>query len=419
MALNLMGIYESFRGGQEAARQNRLLDIAEQARQAQGAALQGNKQALNDLAGLDPQAYAQTKGTLDDQKRRDTAEFLGAAYAAKTPEAWRSVVDRFKAKGHQFDEGEDLFENRENLLRQGMTVAEQMGIDLKGKELAAETERWERQFAAEQSHRTAQLDLERQKLAASEGGKLPSGYRRTADGNMEYIPGGPADPTVKASQGAGGVTTKMRNDAFAVDQAYRNLDTALQNYDALIQKTGASALPGQDQDKITQARTNLQLQLKELYNLGVLNGPDLSLMQQMIFDPQVSPLAPVDAASKIAGSVGGFIAPALPKGARDYLPASVGQRATSSISDLRGMLKSIRDNKTRGILDENGGFIGGGGGQTDHASAIPEPDVGPQQEGDTDALLNWANDVISRGADPQQVKQRILDEYGFEVDLAE
>jgi hypothetical protein len=172
--------------------------------------------------------------------------------------------------------------------------------------------------------------------------KPPTGYRWTESG-LEAIPGGPADPRVKASQGAGGVTTKMRNDAVAVDQAYNNLNTALDDYKGLIAKTGISAVPGKENDNIQQARTNLQLQLKELYNLGVLNGPDLSLMEQMIFDPQTSWTDPVGNVSKMMDAASG----------------TFGDRASSSIDRLKGMLKTIRDNKTKGILDNNGQFTGG------------------------------------------------------------
>jgi hypothetical protein len=180
--------------------------------------------------------------------------------------------------------------------------------------------------------------------------KPPLGYRYTADGNLEAIKGGPADPHVKATAGAGGVTTKMRNDAVSVKQAYDSLDSALTSYRDLIvgtkdssgksltEGTGVSLFPGQENDQISQARTNLQLQLKELYNLGVLNGPDLSLMENMIFDPQVS-WNPMNTAGKLYSAAGG------------PWSTSIEDRAATSIDNLKKTLKTIVDNKTKGILD--------------------------------------------------------------------
>ena len=175
-------------------------------------------------------------------------------------------------------------------------------------------------------------------LNSGGGNKPPLGYRWTADGNLEAVKGGPADPHVKATAGAGGVTTKMRNDAVAAQQSFNNLNTALDDYKALVSKTGVSLLPGAENDQIAQARTNLQLQLKELYNLGVLNGPDLSLMENMIFDPQVS-WNPMNTAGKLYSAAGGWGS------------SSIEDRATASIDNLKKTLKTMVDNKTKGILD--------------------------------------------------------------------
>lgn len=186
----------------------------------------------------------------------------------------------------------------------------------------------------ESEYKRAQIAKMQAEIAGMGQPDAPSGYRFNADGSMSFIPGGPADPSVKASQGAGGVTTKMRNDAEAADRAYRNLDTALTNYQSLITNGGISMVPGRENDQIIQARTDLQLQLKELYNLGVLNGPDLALMEQMIFDPQTSWTDPAGSISKMW----------------DASQGTLGDRATKSIESLRTKLKTIRDNRTSGVL---------------------------------------------------------------------
>lgn len=64
---------------------------------------------------------------------------------------------------------------------------------------------------------------------------------------------------------------------------------ALEEYRAQLEATGANVLynprdPAQRQ--LESSRMALLLQTKELFNLGVLNGPDLELMERMIGDPQ-------------------------------------------------------------------------------------------------------------------------------------
>lgn len=67
--------------------------------------------------------------------------------------------------------------------------------------------------------------------------------------------------------------------------AYRTFNNALDDYNGIVKSGGVSIIPGVQKDAIDVARRNLQMQMKELYNLGVLNGPDLDLMNQIIVDP--------------------------------------------------------------------------------------------------------------------------------------
>jgi hypothetical protein len=54
--------------------------------------------------------------------------------------------------------------------------------------------RLDQNFDADQAYRAAQLQIARARLG--EGAALPAGYRRSANGDLEFIPGGPADPNV-------------------------------------------------------------------------------------------------------------------------------------------------------------------------------------------------------------------------------
>ncbi|MFG5777970.1 hypothetical protein ACFIQF_12925 [Comamonas sp. J-3] len=58
-------------------------------------------------------------------------------------------------------------------------------------------------FAVQSAHKETEFDIERKRLQieASKAGNvgIPSGYRATADGNLAYIAGGPADPNAPKS----------------------------------------------------------------------------------------------------------------------------------------------------------------------------------------------------------------------------
>lgn len=70
---------------------------------------------------------------------------------------------------------------------------------------------------------------------------------------------------------------KIQNGAFA----YSTLMSALDDYEKTFQK-GTTVMPGEQKDALDDQHRNIQMQMKELYNLGVLNGPDLDLMNQIL-----------------------------------------------------------------------------------------------------------------------------------------
>lgn len=121
-------------------RRNALYDLDQQGRQLAGQALSGDQNALSRLNQLDPDRGMQIQKFTSEQKKQRLGEFLSAAYNAKTPEQWGAVVQRFKAQGHQFGPGEEDFGNRDTLLRQGMSVADQMGLDMQALKLNEPTD---------------------------------------------------------------------------------------------------------------------------------------------------------------------------------------------------------------------------------------------------------------------------------------
>ena len=60
---------------------------------------------------------------------------------------------------------------------------------------------------------------------------------------------------------------------------------ALAAFKQNITDNGIALMPGVTRAGQETDYENLQLQMKELYNLGVLNGPDLALMRRIINEP--------------------------------------------------------------------------------------------------------------------------------------
>lgn len=167
--LDLLKVYQSYQNGRKEARQNRLADLDELGQSLQGQVLAGDKTKLAELARVSPERFAAAKQFTDSEKRQFVTDFTRAAYGAKTPEAWKSLVARYEADGHQFDDWEKDPANREAVIAQGLDLGDQMGLDLRREQSAAEASRWQQQFAADQNYKGEQLDIARKELALKEG----------------------------------------------------------------------------------------------------------------------------------------------------------------------------------------------------------------------------------------------------------
>lgn len=75
------------------------------------------------------------------------------------------------------------------------------------------------------------------------------------------------------------------NQLNGTARSFQGFMASLADYEDIFKDGGATAWPGTRKDKLSIAHRDLQMQMKELYNLGVLNGPDLSLMNQILIDP--------------------------------------------------------------------------------------------------------------------------------------
>lgn len=127
--------------------------------------------------------------------------------------------------------------------------------------------------------------------------------------------------------GGANAPTAVKTEAIKGKNAYDSIMSGLDSFEALIEKQGATILPGEGHEAYNVARRSLQLQMKELFNLGVLNGPDLALMDQLLIDPTDLVGAAMDAT--------GY--------------ASVQERGKANIKQLRQMMKELIEPKLRSV----------------------------------------------------------------------
>lgn len=153
-----------------------------------------------------------------------------------------------------------------------------------------------KQFEMNQAKGSADLRLTEAQIAATnrsnrggvgggDGGmKAPAGYQwaRNQDGAIALSPitGGPADPNKLAP----GEAVKVRTANAQLDA----LEQSLKSYISDLDKTtpmGRLISRGPEVSAVETGHTDLLMQMKNLYELGVLNGPDYTLMLKIVEDP--------------------------------------------------------------------------------------------------------------------------------------
>ncbi|QOF71856.1 hypothetical protein IG197_01825 [Aminobacter sp. SR38] len=154
-------------------------------------------------------------------------------------------------------------------------------------------------------------------------------------------------------------TEAQRNRSSNVDQAFSTITSELDRYAELVGQTGIEAKPGEDKDNLNTVRQGIMLQMKELFNLGVLNGPDLSLMERMIYDPVVDPLKEGGIAN-------------LPDQIWTGVTGGAGARAKNSVDELKRMLDNIKTSVDASVERQTPGAPppGDGGGWKDIGNGV-------------------------------------------------
>ncbi|WP_395449952.1 hypothetical protein ACHMW7_09145 [Aminobacter sp. UC22_36] len=105
------------------------------------------------------------------------------------------------------------------------------------------------------------------------------------------------------------------------------LGRELDRYEKLVRGTGIEAMPGQDKDNLNAVRQGIMLRMKPLFDP---DGPDLSRIEPMIYDPVVAPFRD-----------GGLAK--LPDQLWTGAWGEAGARAQNSAAELRRMLANTRD----------------------------------------------------------------------------
>lgn len=80
------------------------------------------------------------------------------------------------------------------------------------------------------------------------------------------------------------LTSTNRTKAQAMLMSYDSIQNSISAYKDMVDTGGIGVMPGTQRDLLQSARTNLQLQMKDLFELGVLAGPDMDLLNALVFD---------------------------------------------------------------------------------------------------------------------------------------
>ncbi len=108
--------------------------------------------------------------------------------------------------------------------------------------------------------------------------KVLGGDQRLVSASGEVL----YEPPAKVGPDA---TTKQINDASKANTSFKTVDDSLTKLDALIAENGAEVAPGKVKDEMERLQADVLLELKELKNLGVLNGPDLDILKTQLVSP--------------------------------------------------------------------------------------------------------------------------------------
>ena len=255
---------------QEMAQESALAPLRQQQLQTsidatrQGMALDQERITLAREAAAREAAASADKDRIaeETEQAREYLAHGAAAVQSDDPQAWEMVARGFGMPGLEM--------SPQSLALLGAIVdgsAEGIAKSMQAPEPADEYGRY-----AQEETAAGRKPLDRIGYAQAKKGKGTS-FSVAPDGTVSY------------SEGGADLTTANRTDAQKVQFALTSVLSGLDRYRDIYAKGGAAVVPGVQKDALLTARRDLQMQMKEMFNLGVINGPDLMLLDQMLVDP--------------------------------------------------------------------------------------------------------------------------------------
>jgi hypothetical protein len=162
-------------------------------------------------------------------------------------------------------------------------AAEGRQITVRGQDLTAATARRGQDITMRGQNLVDARSRDANTAAAGATKGAPTGYRWTADGGLEPITGGPADPKAKAKTG-NKLPAELQRMAIAMDA----LETGLTAYEEQLKGFDPRSIDQANPAKraaIESLVADLRMQAKEAQALGALTGPDMAILDQSLTSP--------------------------------------------------------------------------------------------------------------------------------------
>jgi hypothetical protein len=200
----------------------------------------------------DMEGPAPTMTTMQPRSKEEVQQAITQAMMGQNPRVREAA--KFMAERQQIEEQKGLDREQRTLDRESREEMNKLLLGQKGDALKAQLdslnlqlgdralaredrERLEREKQAkDQEFKKWQTEFEaKTRLAQSGQGKIPPGYRMTADGNLEAIPGGPADTKL---QGA------FNQDTAQLQSSTANMNRLASTANAILTHPGLAGITG-------------------------------------------------------------------------------------------------------------------------------------------------------------------------------
>lgn len=184
---DIVDIYDRFKGskalaqqqGLEQQKRSRMMEIGQIAGKGDYKGAASKALAYGDLpTGSSLLSLAQGQKKFDAEDRQQVA---GALYAADTPEKWAATIDFLEKSGHEIDDNERDFNNRDAMIGQAIGPDGQLKAQKDDRAYALQ----ERGFNADEAYRSQQIALEREKMNQPD---KPPGLQTVGKGSAIYDP---------------------------------------------------------------------------------------------------------------------------------------------------------------------------------------------------------------------------------------